>query len=77
MHLFISAGEPSGDLHGANLIEALKRIDPMIRFTSASTPPLRIMAAYSCNVRFPKSERQLHASILSICGTWSTSALRE
>ena len=31
MHLFISAGEPSGDLHGANLINALKRIDPSIQ----------------------------------------------
>ena len=24
MRIFISAGEPSGDLHGANLIEALR-----------------------------------------------------
>jgi lipid-A-disaccharide synthase len=28
MHLFISAGEPSGDLHGANLVRALKERDP-------------------------------------------------
>ena len=26
MHIFISAGEPSGDLHGANLVRALKRL---------------------------------------------------
>jgi lipid-A-disaccharide synthase len=31
MHIFISAGEPSGDLHGANLIRALRRIDPKLR----------------------------------------------
>jgi lipid-A-disaccharide synthase len=30
MHLFISAGEPSGDLHGSNLIHALRARDPSI-----------------------------------------------
>jgi lipid-A-disaccharide synthase len=30
MHIFISAGEPSGDLHGANLVRALKRLRPDI-----------------------------------------------
>src|SRR5262245_26374432 len=28
MRLFISAGEPSGDLHGANLVQALRRLYP-------------------------------------------------
>jgi lipid-A-disaccharide synthase len=28
MHLFISAGEPSGDLHASNLIRSLKQIHP-------------------------------------------------
>src|SRR5262245_4977495 len=28
MRIFISAGEPSGDLHGANLIRELKRLHP-------------------------------------------------
>jgi lipid-A-disaccharide synthase len=28
MRLFVSAGEPSGDLHGANLIHALRRLQP-------------------------------------------------
>jgi lipid-A-disaccharide synthase len=31
MHLFVSAGEPSGDLHGANLIRALRARHPGIR----------------------------------------------
>ncbi len=32
MKIFISAGEPSGDLHGANLIRSLKQIDSSIEF---------------------------------------------
>ena len=28
MRIFISAGEPSGDLHGANLIRELRRLRP-------------------------------------------------
>jgi lipid-A-disaccharide synthase len=31
MHIFISAGEPSGDLHGANLATALQQFEPGIR----------------------------------------------
>jgi lipid-A-disaccharide synthase len=31
MHIFISAGEPSGDLHGANLVRALKRLHPDVK----------------------------------------------
>ena len=33
MHYFISAGEPSGDLHASQLISALRRIDPHASFT--------------------------------------------
>jgi len=33
MHVFISAGEPSGDLHGANLASALRKLDPSVRLT--------------------------------------------
>jgi lipid-A-disaccharide synthase len=30
MRIFLSAGEPSGDLHGANLLTALRGIDPTV-----------------------------------------------
>jgi lipid-A-disaccharide synthase len=30
MRLFLSAGEPSGDLHAANLIRALRQLDPAV-----------------------------------------------
>src|SRR2546423_15521830 len=30
MRIFLSAGEPSGDLHGANLLHALRTIDPTV-----------------------------------------------
>ena len=33
MHLFVSAGEPSGDLHGANLVRALRARAPGVRVT--------------------------------------------
>ena len=33
MHYFVSAGEPSGDLHAANLIRSLRVVDPEARFT--------------------------------------------
>lgn len=32
MNIFISAGEPSGDLHGANLMKALKELNSDIKF---------------------------------------------
>ena len=38
MHLFISAGEPSGDLHGANLIRALQARYPGLRVTGFGGP---------------------------------------
>ena len=32
MKYYLIAGEPSGDLHGANLIEGLKKADPAAEF---------------------------------------------
>jgi lipid-A-disaccharide synthase len=50
MHLFISAGEPSGDLHGANLIRELKKLDPTIRISGFGGDK---MAAAGCQLLYP------------------------
>jgi lipid-A-disaccharide synthase len=45
MHLFISAGEPSGDLHGENLIRALRAHNPGIRITGFGGPRMEAAGA--------------------------------
>ena len=50
MHVFISAGEPSGDLHGANLIRQLKAIDPAVRLSGFGGDR---MAAAGCQLLYP------------------------
>jgi lipid-A-disaccharide synthase len=50
MHVFISAGEPSGDLHGANLIRELKRLDPTVRLSGFGGDR---MAAAGCELLYP------------------------
>ncbi|MBO0697432.1 MAG: lipid-A-disaccharide synthase [Zavarzinella sp.] len=50
MHVFVSAGEPSGDLHGANLIRELKRLDPTVRLSGFGGDR---MAAAGCDLLYP------------------------
>jgi lipid-A-disaccharide synthase len=50
MHVFISAGEPSGDLHGANLVRALKARDPHVRVTGFGGEK---MAATGADLLYP------------------------
>ncbi len=50
MHVFISAGEPSGDLHGANLIRELKKLDPSIRLSGFGGER---MEAAGCQLLYP------------------------
>jgi lipid-A-disaccharide synthase len=45
MHLFISAGEPSGDLHGANLIRALAERHPELRVAGLGGDRMRAAGA--------------------------------
>jgi lipid-A-disaccharide synthase len=50
MRLFISAGEPSGDLHGANLIRALKQSQPDVDVVGFGGDR---MAAAGCRIVYP------------------------
>jgi lipid-A-disaccharide synthase len=50
MHIFISAGEPSGDLHAANLVHALRRRCPDATFAGFGGPN---MAGAGVTVLFP------------------------
>ncbi len=47
--IFFSVGEPSGDLHAANLIAALRRCDPNTEFVGYGGPK---MAAAGCKLHF-------------------------
>jgi lipid-A-disaccharide synthase len=40
MRIFISAGEPSGDLHGANLVRALHRLSPGVECVGFGGPSM-------------------------------------
>jgi lipid-A-disaccharide synthase len=50
MHIFISAGEPSGDLHGANLVRAFKRLRPDIECVGFGGEK---MEAAGCRLLYP------------------------
>ena len=41
MHIFFSVGEPSGDLHGANLIRELQRREPNLRCVGYGGPKMQ------------------------------------
>ena len=53
MHVFISAGEPSGDLHGANLIRALKARRPDLGVVGLGGPR---MAAAGAELHYPLTD---------------------
>lgn len=58
MRIFFSVGEPSGDLHGANLIRALKRRHPLWQFVGYGGPK---MAQAGC---------RLHADLTQLAVMW-------
>ena len=47
MNIFFSVGEPSGDLHGANLIRELRAKDATVQFTGYGGP---LMSAAGCRL---------------------------
>lgn len=50
MRIFISAGEPSGDLHGANLARSLRALDPGVACVGLGGGQ---MAAAGCELLYP------------------------
>ncbi|MBN9121654.1 MAG: lipid-A-disaccharide synthetase, partial [Planctomycetes bacterium] len=45
MKLFLSAGEPSGDVHGSNLIRAIRARRPDAQITAFGGPLMRAAGA--------------------------------
>ena len=43
--IFISAGEPSGDLHGANLVRSIRQQDPTYRIVGFGGPRMAAAGA--------------------------------
>jgi lipid-A-disaccharide synthase len=61
--VFFSAGEPSGDMHGANLIRALRQLDPALQAVGYGGPQ---MAQAGCH---------LHADLTQLAVMWLLRAL--
>ena len=58
MRLFISAGEPSGDLHGANLIHALRQREPCLEIHGFGGER---MGSAGCRIVYPLCDMALVA----------------
>jgi lipid-A-disaccharide synthase len=56
MRVFVSAGEPSGDLHGANLVRALRRCEPGLAVDGFGGER---MAAAGCSLLYPLSDHAM------------------
>jgi lipid-A-disaccharide synthase len=61
--IFFSVGEPSGDLHGANLIRALRRQDPDIRLIGFGGPKMQ------------QAGMTLHADLTQLAVMWILQAV--
>ena len=53
MRIFLSAGEPSGDLHGASLVRALRRLQPDVELSGFGGER---MADAGCPLLYPLAD---------------------
>ena len=56
MHVFMSAGEPSGDLHGANLIKAIHALDPSAKIVGFGGEKMR---AAGLDMHYPLAQHSV------------------
>jgi lipid-A-disaccharide synthase len=56
MRIFISAGEPSGDLHGSNLLRNLRAIDPAVTAAGFGGEQMR---RAGCDLLFPLADHAI------------------
>jgi lipid-A-disaccharide synthase len=56
MHIFLSAGEPSGDLHAANLLHAVRSIDPGVTATGFGGERMRLAG---CDLLYPLADHAI------------------
>ena len=56
MKVFISAGEPSGDLHGANLIRAIRELDPTAQIVGFGGEKMR---AAGLDMHYPLAQHSV------------------
>ncbi len=59
--IFISAAEPSADLHGASLIRAARAIEPAIRFVGIAGPAMKDAGCWALHDMTPQSAMLLSA----------------
>jgi lipid-A-disaccharide synthase len=65
MRLFVSAGEPSGDLHGANLIRSLRKLEPGVAVDGFGG---RRMAAAGCSLLDPLCDHAVIGFVRVVAG---------
>jgi lipid-A-disaccharide synthase len=70
MRIFVSAGEPSGDLHGANLLHAVRRLQPDVDVSGFGSER---MALAGCRVIYPLADKAvigISQAIASVPRVW-------